>query len=190
MNSSRRIFTRIVVLSRSIACMTVAWMTMAWLISGIVLSQTTALRAQSSNRFSLPGSLQGLAGQDDVASKIQVTGRIDLTKDGTQGMLRVTARPGVGWHIYSVTQQDGGPTRTDVVLDAGAGPLRSSARSRRIVRPRFIVWSSLTFPWRNITNRLPGRHRFVSSRRTLADRWRCVVDWTVRFARRRVAVSR
>ncbi len=77
------------------------------------------LAAQTTNQFKLPDQFQGLSRDvaGDPSSDLQVSGKIELTRDGTQGILYVTAELGPDWHIYSVTQKAGGPMRTQVLLE-------------------------------------------------------------------------
>ena len=56
-----------------------------------------------------------LFGGGVVGGEVSVSASYFVRDDGT-GEFQVTAELGAGWHIYSVTQQPGGPTRTEVVL--------------------------------------------------------------------------
>jgi suppressor for copper-sensitivity B len=78
---------------------------------------TASLPAQATKPFSLPSQFQGLAPDGVGGTELDVHGRIELTADRTQGVLRVTATPGRNWHIYSITQADGGPLRTKILLE-------------------------------------------------------------------------
>ncbi|MGE4550026.1 MAG: hypothetical protein AAEJ57_01455, partial [Opitutales bacterium] len=59
-------------------------------------------------------SVPGLpaAGGDPVELKAD----FQVTADGKTGRLRITAEVEPGWHLYSVTQAPGGPTRTTIKL--------------------------------------------------------------------------
>jgi thiol:disulfide interchange protein len=90
-------------------------------ILGMLVWAASPVAGQTTNRFSLPTQFQGLSAPGQPGSEVQVAGQIELTADGKQGVLRVTARLGPGWHIYSLTQPDGGPLRTRIVLEPSSG---------------------------------------------------------------------
>jgi cytochrome c biogenesis protein CcdA len=72
---------------------------------------------QSTKPFSLPSQFQGLTPSASGGADLMVEGWIELTTDATQGVLRVKATPARNWHIYSITQADGGPLRTKIQLE-------------------------------------------------------------------------
>ncbi len=78
---------------------------------------STSLWGQASSRFKLPSGLQGLAPQGEPGQDLQVSARFQTSQDGGEGLLSVTATLGPGWHIYSVSQPDGGPLRTQIALE-------------------------------------------------------------------------
>ncbi|MCA9166148.1 MAG: thioredoxin family protein [Planctomycetales bacterium] len=73
--------------------------------------------AQAGKGFSLPSGLQGLMSKQDSSEDLVVSAEYRITADGSAGLLSVTAKLGGDWHIYSVTQPDGGPIRTKIKLE-------------------------------------------------------------------------
>ena len=67
--------------------------------------------------FQLPSQFQGLAPPAAAGTKLTIFSEIQVTPDGRGGQLSVIAKLGSGWHIYSLTQQAGGPMRTEILLE-------------------------------------------------------------------------
>ncbi len=72
----------------------------------------TAGAAQA--QFELPGF--GPLGGDGGGTKAEFDAEFKAASDGQTGELSVTAILGTGWHLYSTTQEAGGPLRTSFVL--------------------------------------------------------------------------
>ena len=75
----------------------------------VVLAGIPSALAQSS---SLKKGLKGLALPSANSIPCNFQASYELEEGGTRGVLRVTATPDPGYHIFSVTQPDGGPGRT------------------------------------------------------------------------------
>ena len=101
----------------------------------------TAARAQDDGapKFNLPGQLGlpqggavGAAGGPGEEDRVTFAAKIEATKGGPDGILSVTVTLEPDWHIYSVTQADGGPIRTKMTLASKpeiklAGPFKPDA---------------------------------------------------------------
>jgi len=59
------------------------------------------------------------AGTDEEAVTVSASFTID--PDGQNGKLSITAEMGTGYHVYSITQPEGGPIRTKIKLEANNG---------------------------------------------------------------------
>jgi thiol:disulfide interchange protein len=59
--------------------------------------------------FSLPGD-------PGAGPKLSLKASFELQEGTSQGRLHVTAEPALGWHTFSITQADGGPQRTKLLL--------------------------------------------------------------------------
>ncbi len=46
-----------------------------------------------------------------------LTAKFESYADGNLGLLTVTAKVEAPWHVYSVTQPDGGPTRSEIIIE-------------------------------------------------------------------------
>lgn len=67
--------------------------------------------------FQVPSGLEGLLPAGGGDERLVLSSEFELSEDGTRGLLHVTAKLSGEWHIYSVTQKDGGPTRTTIDLE-------------------------------------------------------------------------
>jgi thiol:disulfide interchange protein len=79
----------------------------------VLLFFTAAAQAQ----FKLPADLQGFSRQSDPAANLKISSRVEISPNGDAGLLYVTAKLGGDWHIYSVTQKDGGPMRSEIRIE-------------------------------------------------------------------------
>ena len=90
------------------------------------LVATVVLSATANAQFDIPGF--GSFGGDGGGTKAEFEAEFKATADGRAGELSVTAILGPGWHIYSTTQEPGGPLKTSFVLATEgievAGPAR------------------------------------------------------------------
>ena len=59
------------------------------------------------------GQFGGLGGGDHLT----LSGRFQMLTGSREGRLSLTAESEAGWHIYSITQQDGGPQRSKIAVD-------------------------------------------------------------------------
>lgn len=60
------------------------------------------------------GALGGLGGGDHLT----LAGGFQLLSGSREGRLFLTAESEPGWHVYSITQLDGGPQRTQITVDS------------------------------------------------------------------------
>ncbi|MEM8678968.1 MAG: hypothetical protein AAGF97_06435, partial [Planctomycetota bacterium] len=90
------------------------WRLLASLALVAMLTQT----ASAQDSFGLDFGNQFGA---EPAGKIEVNGRFITEPDGRRGVLQITVDIPAGHHIYSVTQQEGGPTATEITLDPNPG---------------------------------------------------------------------
>jgi thiol:disulfide interchange protein len=73
------------------------------------------------------GGLGGMLGEgplgeaDDTTNLVKLSARFAPAADGKPAMVEVTAAIKNGYHIYSITQPDGGPQRTTLKLDESSG---------------------------------------------------------------------
>jgi cytochrome c biogenesis protein CcdA/DsbC/DsbD-like thiol-disulfide interchange protein len=85
--------------------------------------------------------LPGFGLPDAGGSKVEFSAEFKATPDGNLGELSVTATLGSGWHIYSTTQEAGGPTPTSFLLKTPgieiAGPFKPNHKPDRIESPAF-----------------------------------------------------
>jgi suppressor for copper-sensitivity B len=87
-----------------------------WILTALLTGLLTGpLMAQEKDKFPSFSGLQGLGSQSEGESKIKVSSRFLLDETQTRGALQVVVDVPKGWHIYSVTQPPGGPTRTEVM---------------------------------------------------------------------------
>ena len=78
-----------------------------YLTIGILLVLSTlALRAQAQIPF-------GGTGGDPFS----LTAKFESYENGNKGVLTVTAEIEYPWHVYSITQPDGGPTRSEIIIE-------------------------------------------------------------------------
>ncbi len=73
------------------------------------------------------GGFGGLLGDgplgdaEDTSNLVKLSARFAPAADGKPAMVEVTANIKSGYHIYSITQPDGGPQRTTLTLDESSG---------------------------------------------------------------------
>ena len=76
-------------------------------------------------QLSLDDSLSGGglfdSGQGQEKQVLSVSGEFTVSPDGRQGEMFVTAKIEPGWHIYSITQPEGGPIATRINLELPQG---------------------------------------------------------------------
>lgn len=88
------------------------------LLAGLVAAPQTWAQ---SGKITLPAELQGLVGGgSNPADNLKIKAEIQLSPNDSLGLLRITAVLGPHWHIYSVTQEDGGPLRTEIQVEETA----------------------------------------------------------------------
>ena len=106
----------------------------------LFLLASSPLMAQEDLQFSI---LPGLGVDSDTSEKVRFVAEFRATADGELGELAVTAQLGAGWHIYSTTQQSGGPkpTRFEIRTDGIviAGPFRPDRPPKTKHDPNFRV---------------------------------------------------
>ena len=102
-------------------CFATAWMLIPALLIGV--SDATAQTArpedvpsESAGPFVPPDGLPDLSGLvgGGFGSEAMVSAQFMTTEDGRAGRLSITAELTPGWHIYSVTQPEDGPQRTEI----------------------------------------------------------------------------
>lgn len=83
-----------------------------WASPGAALAQLETIRGLDREVGAAPSSSQEL-----------MTVRAEFTAPTEQhpGLLRITAEIAEGWHTYSITQASGGPNRTIITVEQGAG---------------------------------------------------------------------
>jgi suppressor for copper-sensitivity B len=85
------------------------------------------------------GGFGGLGGgflQGGGSPAVSVTGQFTVPSDGKPGYLVVTAKIKPEWHIYSITQPEGGPVRTKINLKPSdqyrvAGPFQATSEPEK-----------------------------------------------------------
>lgn len=98
------------------------------LIMGIVLVTTGNGQdePESAPIQQTPTQFPSLSGLDDLVPNsfgdppklaIKTSCRILVTPDGGDGVLQVAADIDPGWHLYSISQQPGGPQKTTIVIN-------------------------------------------------------------------------
>ncbi len=107
------------------------------IIQALVVAATFLVSSAQAQFNVLPGF--GLP--DSGGSKVEFTAEFKATPDGKLGELSVTATLGSGWHIYSTTQEAGGPTPTSFALKTPeiefVGPFKPNHKPERIKSPAF-----------------------------------------------------
>ncbi len=81
-----------------------------------VLATVAALKASAQPAGSF-GGVPGIGGTSDDQSPVIASATAMIDPAAGTGTLQVTATIKKGWHIYSVTQQSGGPLKTKIKLD-------------------------------------------------------------------------
>ena len=88
---------------------------LAVLVAGITAVTPTASWAQdglfSGDQFGLDGS-----GTDQSGETVTIDADYQLKTNSRRGLLEVRANVAFGWHIYSVTQEPGGPTASNITV--------------------------------------------------------------------------
>ncbi len=87
------------------------------------------------DRFDVPGT---------DPSPVVMSARFLVEANGRRGVLQVAADIQPGWHIYSTTQQDGGPTRSQLILTPSSayrqtGPFQADSAPQVIEDDLFTV---------------------------------------------------
>jgi thiol:disulfide interchange protein len=126
-----------------------------FLAPSFLVGQDSSLPLKFPDKFgssAIPGK-----GGNDLQSRIRVSADFQSTPDGKQGRLNVRVSLAPGWHIYSVTQPDGGPQRTVIQLEPSEafriqGEFRPDRDPERSQNPYFpvpeekhaeqVVWSA------------------------------------------------
>lgn len=95
----------------------------ALLVSGVALAFAAAhvidssnARAQPSPKLNVFNELGGQAPFGGGGQNVTFQAKFEVERGGRDGKLHVTAEIAAGWHLYSVTQEAGGPKRTEIKL--------------------------------------------------------------------------
>ena len=78
------------------------------------------------------GQFGGLPGGEHLT----LTGGFQIISGGREGTLSLTAESEFGWHVYSITQKDGGPQRSRIDVESGGAIPGERAVSARPVARR------------------------------------------------------
>ncbi|HEY1602633.1 MAG TPA: protein-disulfide reductase DsbD domain-containing protein, partial [Pirellulales bacterium] len=90
----------------------------AWVGLALVIAAATPASGQL-DLGAIGGNLSG--GPAAAAGPVMIEAHIAPARNGQVPQLVVTADIGTGWHIYSLTQKSGGPVRSKITIDPGAG---------------------------------------------------------------------
>lgn len=74
------------------------------------------VRSEERQQLQLPGGLDELLAKSGSkqGEPIQFQARYVLKRDSREGVVELTAELAPGWHVYSLTQPEGGPTRSEI----------------------------------------------------------------------------
>lgn len=107
------------------------------IISAFVVA-TSLLVGSANGQFNV---LPGFGLPDSGGTKVEFDAEFKATADGALGELSVSAQLGPGWHIYSTTQEAGGPTPTSFTLKTPgieiAGPFVADHKPEKIESAAF-----------------------------------------------------
>jgi suppressor for copper-sensitivity B len=85
--------------------------------------------------------------RDELSPPVEISAVIEPGGEGRPDILAVTARLDEGWHLYSITQQPGGPRPTKITLAPGsrqvAGPFEPDAAPQRHAVEDVPAWKGL-----------------------------------------------
>ena len=96
------------------ASFTCSFAAVVGLLAGAVTAVAQPLQLPGVDQVNAVGELGGLGGKARFEASLQ------LDDDGQRGTLTVSGVVAPQWHIYSLTQQSGGPIKTTIRLDDGS----------------------------------------------------------------------
>jgi thiol:disulfide interchange protein len=86
------------------------------LMAAIVLAGVPAARGQVRLGDQLGGPLSGLEGDSQFNDPVSLSAQFTAATSERPAVLMITADVASGWHVYSLTQPPGGPTKTKIEL--------------------------------------------------------------------------
>jgi len=105
------------------APMNAAWLVRFFLCACAIVASGPGLRAQGagappSPTLEFPPPLDGLLGESDDSRHVTFQAKYELLKDGDSGIVSLMAVIDPTWHVYSLTQAPGGPTKSTIRIES------------------------------------------------------------------------